>query len=128
MKKTILTLGMLCLLSLCGCAGSQRTADNWGITLRAEDAGPTGVTLTCSKNADSDTCSVQTGTQFWLERREGGVWTPVTPTEALAWTQEIIPKNCTVPCPAENIAPANAFCAPGRTEKRTNRTSMRNLT
>lgn len=72
---------------------------DWGLTLTASDVTPTGLTLTFAQSGGQPTGSLQYGSNYWLERKDGEGWTQrsdiLEPGVNLAWTDEayMIPMN-----------------------------------
>lgn len=58
---------------------SEAYEDPWGVKLTVRDATPEGLTLACrcEDAASAVTGTLQTGTEYTLERLEEGVWQPV---------------------------------------------------
>lgn len=79
----------------------EQFKENWGVTLTAENATPTGLLLKCTQSGGNPTGDLQTGSWFMLENwTEEHGWKEVDylPMEYdLAWTMEawIIPMNDT---------------------------------
>lgn len=63
--------------------GSVMIEDEWGVVLTAKDVTPTGLTLAAAQSGGAPAGELQTGSMFWLETYENGVWKPVpeVPTE-----------------------------------------------
>ena len=94
MKKLLSFFLVLTLLCVTGCSkssGSGDEADEWGITLSAEDVTPTGMTLVCTQNGGSPTGDLQTGSPYVIEQLINGEWLPVPTAPGIldwAWTME----------------------------------------
>lgn len=96
MKNMIACLMAAVLLFTAGCgqnAGSSvsgEVPDEWGITLSAEDATHTGMTLVCTQRGGKARGELQTGSYFVLERFVEGEWLPVGTMPGLeeVWTSE----------------------------------------
>lgn len=58
--------------------GFEETIDEtWGLTLSVRDVTPTGLTLVFTQSGGAPTGMLQTGSPYWLEADEGGVWEAV---------------------------------------------------
>ena len=58
--------------------GFEETVDEtWGLTLSVRDVTPTGLTLVFTQSGGAPTGMLQTGSPYWLEVDEGGVWEAV---------------------------------------------------
>ena len=72
----------------------------WGITLKALDVTPTGLTIECTQSGGKKVHELSTGSYFVIQNLNGGVWEDVEylpHEEELAWTSEawIIQKEAT---------------------------------
>ena len=72
----------------------------WGITLKALDVTPTGLTIECTQSGGKKVHELSTGSYFVIQKLNGGVWEDVEylpHDEELAWTSEawIINKEST---------------------------------
>ncbi|WP_295084084.1 immunoglobulin-like domain-containing protein [Ruminococcus sp.] len=72
----------------------------WGITLKALDVTPTGLTIECTQSGGKKVHELSTGSYFVLQKLNGGEWVDVEylpHEEELAWTSEawIIQKEAT---------------------------------
>ena len=94
MKKLFIFLLALTLLCVAGCSknsGSGEEADEWGITLSAEDVTVTGMTLVCTQNGGTPTGELLTGSPYVIEQLMNGEWFPVPTAPGLGdliWTME----------------------------------------
>lgn len=120
-KLLALILALLCVLAPVGCTSDANqppaqdppaTSDNveqanitfpadWGITLKAENVTPTGLTIVCEQSGGENVAELNTGSYFVIQRQKDGTWVNVEylPQEYdLAWTQESwgIPKDSTI--------------------------------
>ena len=78
----------------------------WGITLKATDVTPTGLTIECTQSGGKKVHELSTGSYFVIQRLNGGVWEDVEylPHEdEIGWTSEawIIQKEATTSWKAE---------------------------
>ena len=113
-KFLALIFALLCILALAGCtsdadqppaqdsaatsgSGAQTEQTNgatpadWGITLKAENVTPTGLTIVCEQSGGENVAELNTGSYFVIQAQKDGVWVNVEylPQEYdLAWTQE----------------------------------------
>ena len=110
-KFLALILALLCVLALAGCTSDAdqppaqdpaATSDNgkqanvatpadWGITLKAENVTPTGLTIVCEQSGGENVAELNTGSYFVIQAQKDGVWVNVgyLPQEYdLVWTQE----------------------------------------
>ena len=63
--------------------------DPWGITLTAKNVTPTGLIIVCTQLGGEFTGELSTGSPYWLEVDEDGVWLPYpTKQTDFAWTAE----------------------------------------
>lgn len=67
-----------------------QTADDWGITLSADNADAAGLHLTITAEQTDLSNTIQTGSAFTLEKyqEETGFWKAVSPLAEVAWTDE----------------------------------------
>ena len=75
-----------------------QTADDWGVTLSADDADATGLHLIITADQTDLSGTLQTGSPFTLEKyqEDTGFWEMVSPIAEIAWTDEaymITPDN-----------------------------------
>lgn len=64
---------------------------DWGVTLRAEDATSTGLTLVIERSGDASAEELSTGSRFFLQREEDGRWADVPyPDGAPDWTDALL--------------------------------------
>lgn len=120
-KFLVFIFSLLCVLALAGCTsdadqlpaqenpsatsnnGEQAnvaTPTDWGITLKAQNVTPTGLTIECEQSGGENVAELNTGSYFVIQAQEDGAWVNVEylPQEYdLAWTQEAwgILKNST---------------------------------
>lgn len=120
-KFLVFIFSLLCVLALAGCTsdadqlpaqenpsatsnnGEQAnvaTPTDWGITLKAQNVTPTGLTIECEQSGGENVAELNTGSYFVIQAQKDGAWVNVEylPQEYdLAWTQEAwgILKNST---------------------------------
>ena len=66
-------------------------AREWGITLKATDVTPTGLTIECTQSGGKDVHELSTGSYFVIQKFSGGVWEDIEylPQEyEVGWTSE----------------------------------------
>lgn len=64
---------------------------DWGVTLRAEDATSTALTLVMERSGDASAEELVTGSRFFLQREEDGRWADVPyPGGEPDWTDELL--------------------------------------
>ena len=109
MKKyliMILVLTLVCAITACGVKsdkvhnktdGAENWAEDWGITLSVRDASTTGLTLVCSQSGGIAEGSLETGSEYWLEKNENGNWVEVKTQNEAVWNMMayLIPSNTT---------------------------------
>lgn len=47
---------------------------DWGITLTAKDVTPFGLTVVCTQSGGNITGELQTGSMYWIEKKDKDVW------------------------------------------------------
>lgn len=109
MKKiTALVLVSVCLFALSGCGSSNDDAVasdssvryDWGITLKAENVTPTGLTLVCTQSGGEDLAELETGSFFVVQKKKSSKWKDVdyiVKKDEIGWTMEAytVPKEKT---------------------------------
>lgn len=64
----------------------------WGLTFTAKDVTPTGLTIVCTQSGGEPTGELQTGSYYFIEKKEDDVWVKVEYTEIeedkVGWTTE----------------------------------------
>ena len=60
--------------------------NNWGITLKAENATPNGAKITMSQTGGYLPGRLFYGSDFGIQRYEDGIWADLEPGEGVAWT------------------------------------------
>lgn len=100
MKKWIAwMLALICIGMLPACRGSEPTsdtpADTWGVTMELKSVTPGGADLVIRHSGDAPEGMLQTGSPYWVERRQDGEWVSLDDGEERAWTMEawLIPMN-----------------------------------
>lgn len=64
---------------------------DFGVTLRAEDTTSTGLTLVIERSGDASAEELSTGSRFFLQREENGIWADVpSPGGEPDWTDELL--------------------------------------
>ena len=107
----IFMLGALCMLMLVACAQTATAPEaaettqpahivpnRWGVTLKAENATPSGLTLICEQSGGENVAELMTGSQYVLQISENGQWKDVPYASQeydVSWTLEawLIPMN-----------------------------------
>ena len=83
MKRIVASLMTAMLLFAAGCGQNVKPSvsvvepDEWGITLRAEDVTPTGLTVVCTQSGGQPLTNLNTGCMFRLEQWKRGEWKPL---------------------------------------------------
>ena len=109
MKKiTALVLASVCMFALSGCGSSNDGAAasdssvqyDWGITLKAENVTPTGLTLVCTQSGGENLAELETGSSFVVQKKKKDKWKDVDyiiKEDEFGWTKEarILPKEST---------------------------------
>lgn len=93
MKKIpalILSLVLLFALAACGADdgasdGAQSWAKDWGITLSVKEVSPTGLTLICTQRGGIAEGSLETGSEYRIEKYENDNWVEVKPQGDAVW-------------------------------------------
>lgn len=103
MKKLMaILLSVSCLVSFAACGTSSDESsgnadspvyvqegtsfpDAWGITLTAEAATSSGMTLTCTQKGGRAEGSLETGSLYWIEKKENNRWVEVQPITEPVW-------------------------------------------
>ena len=93
MKKfltLILSLALMCAFAACGADesasdGAQGWAKDWGITLTAKNVSPTGLTLICEQSGGIAEGSLETGSEYRIEKYENDNWVEVKPQSEPVW-------------------------------------------
>lgn len=93
MKKLmaiLLSLSFLLSAAACGAdkgeeQGETTWAKDWGITLTAQDVTSTGMTLVCTQRGGIAEGSLETGSEYWLEKNENDIWVKVQPLVDPVW-------------------------------------------
>lgn len=80
MKKWLIFALALCLLLLTAC-GAEETSYDWGITLTAENATPTGCTLICTQTG-GEIGGLYTGYDWFLTKETWNNWKQVYPAQS----------------------------------------------
>lgn len=105
MKKfTAILMSVICMLAFAACSantgsdGSESYAKDWGITLTVKDVTSSGLTLACSQSGGIAKGSLETGSEYWLEKLENNVWIKVQPAADPVWDMmsHLIPRDETI--------------------------------
>lgn len=100
-KLTAILLSTICMLAFAACSanagsdGSETHAEDWGITLAVKDVTVSGLTLVCSQSGGIAKGSLETGSEYWLEKLENGTWIRVQPAATPVWDMmsHLIPRG-----------------------------------
>ena len=101
-----LVLTLVCAVTACGMKsnkandetiGAEGWAEDWGITLSVRDVSTTGLTLICIQSGGIAEGSLETGSEYWLEKNENGNWMEVKTQSEAVWDMMayLIPSNTT---------------------------------
>ena len=118
-KFLVFIFSLLCVLALAGCTsdadplsaqenpsatsnnGEQAngaTPADWGITLKAKNVTPTGLTIECEQSGGENVAELQTGSDYIIQTQKDGEWLNVEYLLDVIWTLEAwgIPKDSTI--------------------------------
>lgn len=105
MKKLFaLLLSLSCLFSLAACGaekgenhGAEGWAKDWGITMNAENVTSTGLTLIITQNGGIAEGSLETGSEYFIQKLENDNWVEVKPQGDAVWDMmsHLIASNAT---------------------------------
>lgn len=97
MKRIVASLMAAMLLFAAGCGQNVKPSvsveepDEWGITLRAEDVTPTGLTVVCTQSGGKPLTNLNTGRMFYLEQMKKGTWEPLpTLMDRVSWNLDAL--------------------------------------
>lgn len=103
MKKLMaFLLSLTCLFAVAACGDSAANPDGsndetigvqdgtqmpdpWGITLTAKNVTAQGMTLSCAQRGGRADGNIETGSEYWIEKRENGGWVKVQPLVEPVW-------------------------------------------
>ncbi len=93
MKKfLVLLLASALVFALAACGednsatdGAEGWAKDWGITLSVREVSPTGLTLICTQSGGIAEGSLETGSEYRIEKMENGNWVDVKPQGEAVW-------------------------------------------
>ena len=105
MKRIVsFILVAICVLALAACAQNatsseavesaqttQTALNKWGITLKAENVTPSGLTLVCEQSGGENVAELTTGSSYFLQKSENGQWQdlPYASQDGdIVWTSE----------------------------------------
>ncbi|MBE6884940.1 MAG: hypothetical protein E7487_10075 [Ruminococcaceae bacterium] len=87
-RMVLLSLALFLLFSFAGCSTAQSSdeTDPWGISLSATNVTSTGMSLKCTQSGGDYTGTLETGADYYLEKKDGNEWTAAETISDLIFT------------------------------------------